>query len=145
MFFPLNVVLSQVSWGKCLLLAHIPCPPQHPRQSMSFSCLSFLQRIVELLAEDSFSVLLMPFLCQASSDRILSVILSFSLRFGSGLHLCGHTHSFVRFFSFISPLLRKCGHLCPASDHPLLFVFRSFGQEGLRRARASAVFTLSTR
>ena len=42
-----------------------PSSCQEPRQSVGFSRLSFLQRFVELLAEDSWSVLLVRYLCHA--------------------------------------------------------------------------------
>ena len=45
-----------------------PSSRQEPRQSMNFSRLSFHWRIVELLAEDSFSVFFVPFLCWAQTD-----------------------------------------------------------------------------
>ena len=73
---------------------------------MSFSRLSFLWHIVGLLAKNSFSVLLMPFLCQALTDRETPNFLSHcrsSCAFARALHLRGHT-PFVRlsFFLFLS-------------------------------------------
>ena len=46
-----------------------------------------------------------------------------------------HTPSFVHLLSFIFSSLEELRHLCAASDHQLLLVLRSSGQEGLRRAR----------
>ena len=99
---------------RCLLLAHIPCPPQHPRQSMNFSCLSFIQRIVDLLAEDSFSVLLMPFLRHASSDREAPNSLSHSVV--QPALLLGAASLWSQIF-FCSPLLF---HLSSALEVPSL-------------------------
>ena len=73
---------------------------------MGFSRVSFLYRMVDLLANDSFSVILLPCLCRVWADRETANSLSWSVALPALLlgarHIRGHTPSFLRLPSFHS-------------------------------------------
>ena len=103
--FPLNNVLSWVSWKSVSFLLIHPSSSQHPRQAMCHSRLSFLQRMVDLRSEHSFSVFL-AFLPRMDRSRDAKFVRS-ACRLSCVFARCSHLHgpSFVRLFPFIAPFL----------------------------------------
>ena len=90
---------------------------------------SSLERVIELLAEDSFSIFRVSLFCHAYA--------AYADRAPPFLGRTFVVTLLLLFASSLSSLLcfTKLRHLCTGSDHPLLLVFWSFGQEGLRRTR----------
>ena len=76
---------------------------------MGFSRVSFLYRMVDLLANDSFSVILLPCLCRVWADRETANSLSWSVALPALLHgaphIRGHTLLFFASSLFIPPLV----------------------------------------
>ena len=101
---PQSVLVLQVSWQDVLSSLPNLVQPLALTDDGLPTPLLFFQRFIKLLAEDSFSVFLVPLL-PLERRRIPSVRLSFTLRFCSWLSMFIVALSFSSLLPFISPLL----------------------------------------
>ena len=105
---------------------------RHPRQSVAFWRVTFLQRIIELLAEDSFfcpsPCLVLPGLNRQRDNEVSQLVCRTPCASARALHVHFRTQ-----FLFPSPplpqlsFLQKLRYMCAVSHCPLLFILRSCG------------------